>query len=201
MKVKLIAAVARNGAIGIDNRLPWHLPEDLAFFKATTMGKPMVMGRKTWESIGRPLPGRLNMVITRDLHWKPQLDGKGEPRPYTVYPAALESEPATRIACAFGLQEGLDWLRQNPKALGQDNDAGEIFLIGGSKLYQQALKLDLVDELILTEIQHDFQGDAFLPPIDLTRFKEFERIHNPSTPERAWGFDFARYVRISPTGQ
>lgn len=196
MKVKLIAAMARNGAIGLENRLPWQLPEDLAFFKATTMGKPMVMGRKTWDSIGRPLPGRLNMVITRDSSWKPQPDAQGGPRPCTFYPDTLASEPATRIACAFDLQEGLNWLKQNPQALGKDNLEGEIFLIGGSNLYQQALELDVVDELVLTEIQHDFQGDAFLPPIDLTRFKEFERIHNPSTPDRPWSFDFARYVRI-----
>lgn len=196
MKVKLIAAVARNGTIGIENRLPWQLPEDLAFFKATTMGKPMVMGRKTWDSIGRPLPGRLNMVITRDSSWKPLPDAKGEPRACTVYPAPLDSEPATRIACAFGLQEGLEWLKKNSQALGKDNHEGDIFLIGGSNLYQQALELDLVDELVLTEIQYDFEGDAFFPPIDLTRFKEFERIHNPSTLDRPWGFDFARYVRI-----
>lgn len=197
MKVKLIAAVARNGVIGIENRLPWHLPEDLAFFKATTMGKPMVMGRKTWDSIGRPLPGRLNLVITRDENWTPQPDAKGEPRPFTKYPATLPAEPLTRIACAFDLQEGMTWLKQNPQALGQDNVHGEVFLIGGSKLYQQALELDVVDELILTEIQQDFDGDAHLPPVDLTRFKELERIANPSTPERPWGFDFARYVKIS----
>lgn len=195
MKVKLIAAVAQNGVIGIENRLPWQLPEDLAFFKATTMGKPMVMGRKTWDSIGRPLPGRLNMVITRDEGWKPLADAKGEPRPFTLYPAALNSEPATRIACAHGLKQGLDWLKQNPQALGQDNAAGEVCLIGGSNLYQQALELDLVDELILTEIQREFEGDAYLPPIERTRFNEIERIHNPATPERPWGFDFVKYER------
>jgi dihydrofolate reductase len=195
MIVKLIAAVAQNSVIGIDNRLPWQLPEDLAFFKATTMGKPMVMGRKTWDSIGRPLPGRLNLVITRDTKWKPLPDAKGIDRSFIAYPAQLEADPATRIACAHGLKQGLDWLKQNPQALGQDNTAGEVFLIGGSNLYQQALELDLVDELILTEIHHSFDGDAFLPPFERTRFKEIERIHNPATPERPWGFDFVRYVR------
>ena len=70
MKLSLIAAVARNGVIGIDNRLPWHLPEDLAFFKQTTMGCPVIMGRKTWESLGRPLPGRRNIVITRQTGYQ-----------------------------------------------------------------------------------------------------------------------------------
>jgi dihydrofolate reductase len=66
MKISIIVAMAANRVIGCDNRLPWHLPADLAHFKAITMGKPIVMGRKTWESIGRPLPGRTNIVITRD---------------------------------------------------------------------------------------------------------------------------------------
>ena len=66
----LIAARARNGVIGLDNRMPWHLPEDLAHFKRVTLGKPVVMGRKTFESIGRPLPGRLNIVVTRNPDWQ-----------------------------------------------------------------------------------------------------------------------------------
>jgi dihydrofolate reductase len=68
--VSLIVAVADNGVIGRDNALPWHLPEDLKRFKRITMGKPMVMGRKTFESIGKPLPGRLNIVVTRDVHYR-----------------------------------------------------------------------------------------------------------------------------------
>jgi dihydrofolate reductase len=68
-RVSLIVAMAQNGVIGRGSTLPWHLPEDLKRFKATTMGKPMLMGRKTFESIGRALPGRLNLVLTRDLHW------------------------------------------------------------------------------------------------------------------------------------
>ena len=66
MKTSLIVAVSRNGVIGIDNQLPWHLPEDLKYFKSVTMGKPLIMGRKTYDSIGRPLPGRTNIVVTRD---------------------------------------------------------------------------------------------------------------------------------------
>jgi len=67
--LSLIAAVARNQVVGIENRLPWHLPEDLKYFKATTSGHPIIMGRKTYESIGRPLPGRHNIVVTRDTAW------------------------------------------------------------------------------------------------------------------------------------
>ena len=69
MKMSLIVAVSRNGVIGVDNKLPWHLPDDLQYFKSVTMGKPLVMGRKTYDSIGRPLPGRTNIVLTRDASW------------------------------------------------------------------------------------------------------------------------------------
>jgi dihydrofolate reductase len=69
MKIALIVAVSQNNVIGRDNQLPWHLPEDLQYFKSVTMGKPILMGRKTFESIGRPLPGRVNIVITRDPDW------------------------------------------------------------------------------------------------------------------------------------
>ena len=69
MIISLIVAVSRNGVIGLDNQLPWHLPDDLRYFKSVTMGKPLIMGRKTHESIGRPLPGRVNIVLTRDRQW------------------------------------------------------------------------------------------------------------------------------------
>lgn len=69
MKISLIVAVSRNGAIGLNNQLPWYLPEDLKYFKSVTMGKPLIMGRKTFDSIGRPLPGRANIVLTRDPQW------------------------------------------------------------------------------------------------------------------------------------
>ncbi|WP_135079956.1 dihydrofolate reductase [Terasakiella sp. SH-1] len=69
MRISMIVAVAENGAIGKDNKMLWHIPEDFKYFKTTTMGKPIIMGRKTYESIGRPLPGRLNIVITRDETW------------------------------------------------------------------------------------------------------------------------------------
>jgi dihydrofolate reductase len=106
----LIAAVARNGVIGVDNRLPWRLPEDLRHFKATTLGHPVIMGRKTWESLGRPLPGRLNIVITRN----PDYAAGGA--------VVVTSLPAALSAAAAALPPG-----------------GEAYLIGGAELYAQAL--------------------------------------------------------------
>ena len=109
MKIALIAAVAANGVIGQDNSLPWHLPEDLKAFKRITLGKPVIMGRKTYESIGRPLPGRTNIVLSRQPDWAP--------------PGVL---------VATDLDQALD-------LAGQAGGEGEVMVIGGEQIYRQAL--------------------------------------------------------------
>jgi len=186
MKVSIVAAVAKNGIIGINNSLPWHLPEDLAFFKQTTLGCPVLMGRKTYESINRPLPGRLNVVLSGNTGWKPAPGKDGTPRSVIAYPEPLPEGSSTQIATATNLPDALNWL----------SNFEQVFLIGGSNLYQQALEQDLVDELILTEIQQEFEGDASFPAWDSERFIEMDRIANPATPERAWGFDFVKYAKV-----
>jgi dihydrofolate reductase len=133
--LSLVAAVARRGAIGRDNQLLCRISEDLKFFKRTTLGAPIVMGRKTWDSIGRPLPGRRNVVITRNPAW--QADG------------------AERAA---SLHDALVLLRDAPK----------VFVIGGGEIYAQALPL--ADELVLTEIDAEFEADAFFPPFDRSQW-------------------------------
>lgn len=133
--VSLIAAVARHGAIGRDNQLLCRISEDLKFFKRTTLGAPIVMGRKTWDSIGRPLPGRRNVVITRNPAW--------------------QAEGAER---AESLHDALVRLRDAPK----------VFVIGGGEIYAQALPL--ADELVLTEIDADFDADAFFPAWDRSQW-------------------------------
>lgn len=183
MKLKLIAAVAKNGVIGIENRLPWHLPEDLAFFKASTMGKPVLMGRKTYESIGRPLPGRLNVILTTQQDWVPAPAKDGTPRAFIRHPEPLPTDHETRIAIVGTLTDAVNWLKM----------FDTVFLIGGSQLYAQALKAELVHELLLTEINTDFEGDAWLPPVDKSRFSESARVHNPATADRPWSFDFVTY--------
>lgn len=110
-RVTLLAAVARNGVIGVDGDLPWHLPEDLAFFKATTMGHPIVMGRTTFESIGRALPGRRTIVVTRSPTWRH--DGV---------------ETASSLAAAIQL------------AAPHPGDA-EVFVVGGGQVYAQAMPI------------------------------------------------------------
>jgi len=133
--ISLIAAVARNGAIGKNNALLCRISEDLKFFKRTTLGSPVIMGRKTWDSIGRPLPGRRNIVITRNPKW--HADG---------------AERAASMQDAFALAQG----------------APKVFVIGGGEIYAQALPM--ADELVLTEIDADFEADAFFPAWDKALF-------------------------------
>lgn len=131
MKLNLIFARARNGVIGNNNALPWHLPEDMAHFKRSTMGCPVIMGRKTWDSLPtrfQPLPGRLNVVVTRQPDW--QADG-------AVVANSLEA------ACAACPSESTAWV------------------IGGAELYAQALAL--ASTAVVTEIDADYEGDAFAP--------------------------------------
>lgn len=112
MTIALIAAVAANGVIGQDNHLPWHLPEDLRHFKQITLGKPLIMGRKTYESIGRPLPGRTNIVLTRQAGWAPE-----------------------GVIVAEHLDQALTLARQAMR------EGHEIMVIGGEQIYRQALPL------------------------------------------------------------
>jgi len=131
MKLHLIYARAANGAIGKDGVMPWHLPEDLAHFKRTTLGCPVIMGRKTWESLPlrfRPLPGRINVVVTRQRDW--QAEG-------TLVAHSLED--AIRLC-------------------GNVSDA---WVIGGAEIYAQALPL--ASTAVVTEIEADYEGDAFAP--------------------------------------
>ena len=146
MIVSLIAALASNRAIGKDNALLWQLPEDLRHFRETTRGKPVIMGRKTWESLPdpfRPLPGRHNIVVSRD--------------------PAYQASGAT---LAGSLD---DALRQ---AAAQTN-AEEVFVIGGEQLYRQALPL--ADRLYLTEIEQNFAGDVFFPDVQPHDWEEISR--------------------------
>lgn len=145
-RLTLIAAVAGNGVIGKNNALPWHLPEDLKHFKAVTYGHPIVMGRKTWESLGRPLPGRQNIVVTRNL----------------AYVAA----GATVVG---SIADGLN----AANAAGSGGNCEEVFLIGGAELYAQALPL--ADCLCLTEIALAPDGDAHFPAVDRSLWRETSR--------------------------
>lgn len=134
LPLALIAACAHDNVIGLDNKMPWHLPADLKHFKATTLGKPIIMGRKTWDSLGRALPGRLNIVVSRQADL--QLEG-----------AEVFADLATAV------ERAEQWAREQ----GVD----EVMLIGGGQLYTQALPL--ASKIYLTRIDLAVQGDAFFP--------------------------------------
>lgn len=153
MRVTLIAAVAENRAIGRDGDIPWHLPADLAFFKRTTLGHTLVMGRRTFESAGT-LPGRLTIVLTRDRAWRPPetSDGAGGGK-------------ATRVRVAHDLDEAL--------RLAEEVGEEEVFVCGGAGVYARAL--ERADRLVLTRVEAAFEADTFFPEIDFDRWRLVER--------------------------
>ena len=164
MKVSLVAAVARNGVIGRAGGLPWRIPEDLARFRELTTGHAVVMGRRTWDSLPerfRPLPGRRNVVVTRNEAWR-------EP----------EAERAASLDDALELLAGEE----------------RVFVIGGGELYAAALPL--ADELLLTEIDLELDGDTFFPTRSDAEFEEIAREEHASADGTP--FAFATYVRTRP---
>ena len=161
----LIAALAQNRVIGRDNQLPWHLPADLKHFKAMTLGKPIIMGRKTWDSLGRPLPGRLNLVISR----QPGLSLEGA----EVF-ASLDA--ALQRAEAWAREQGVD----------------ELMLIGGAQLYGQALQQ--ADRLYLTRVELSPEGDAWFPDIDQSDWRLASRVEHPAA-EDVPGYAFEMWER------
>jgi dihydrofolate reductase len=145
MKLSLIVATANKNAIGRNNELPWYLPQDLKYFKSVTLGKPVIMGRKTFESIGKPLPGRTNIVVTRQKDWK-----------FAGVLVAKSVEEALEIGQQFRNE--------------QDSLAEEIMVIGGAEIYRHALPI--AKRVYLTRIDVNVDGaDAFFPELPATQWK------------------------------
>ncbi|HTK33885.1 MAG TPA: dihydrofolate reductase [Caulobacteraceae bacterium] len=150
--VALVVARARNGVIGRDGALPWRLKSDLVRFKALTVGKPVIMGRKTWESLPRkPLPGRTNLVLSRDL--------------------TFEVEGA--LLCET-LSEALNLAREQAA----DDGVDEICVIGGVTVFEHALPK--ARRLYLTEVEAEVEGDTVFPPLDEAGWREVRREHHPA---------------------
>jgi len=137
----MIVARTRNLVIGKENKIPWKISADLQFFKKVTMGYPIIMGRKTWESIGRPLPGRRNIVVSRNTS-------------YSAVGAELVSS----------LEQALDSLK----------DFKRVFVIGGQQLFNQAFPL--ADELFITEIELQVEGDTYFEIPDPSNWQEIDRV-------------------------
>ena len=161
-QLTIIVGIDAKRGIGIANKLPWRLPEDMAHFKRTTTGHPIIMGRKTFDSIGRPLPNRRNIVITRNAGW--HKDGV---------------ETVNSVDAAIALA-----------------GAEEVFIIGGAQIYEEALPR--ADRLIVTEIDRQFDCDAFFPAIDPARWKETSRetFHSDTND---FDYAFVIYERTSQT--
>jgi dihydrofolate reductase len=157
-RVAIIAAVARNGVIGRRNRMPWHLPEDLKRFKRLTLGHAVIMGRRTFESIGKPLAGRSNIVVTRSPDW-------------------------TRPGCHAA--------RSLEAALAAVHDREDAFVIGGAEIY--ALAFPLARRLYMTEIERDFEGDAFFPQFDRSRWREVSRESRVLGGAGGFSYHFVAY--------
>ena len=167
-KLSAIVAKAKNNVIGIDGDLPWKLSSDLKFFKATTMGKPVLMGRVTWESLPFPLPGRPNLVLTRNANYK-----------------APKAEVFKDMHAMIGRGYEL------AGALGTD----EIMLIGGAKLY--ASLLPHCDRLYVTDVDAEVGGDAYFPEIDSKTWKCVSETPYPRGPKDDYPFTVRVYDRIA----
>jgi dihydrofolate reductase len=169
--LSIIVAVAANAVIGQQGRLPWRLSSDLKRFKMLTIGKPVIMGRKTFESIGKPLPGRLNIVVTRDAAFR---------RAGVVTVHSLDEA----IACANA-------------HVGEDpgGRVEEIFVIGGGEIYEQALPR--ADRLYVTHVRETFAGDANFPEIRPEEWWVAEESELPAGPADSHPTRFVRYERRS----
>ena len=141
----LVAAVADNGVIGADGDIPWRIPEDFAHFKATTLGHTLVMGRATYDSIGRPLPGRATVVVTRDPAW-------------------TAGEYADQVRVAHSLDEALALAAELP---------GDVMVVGGAQIY--ALAMPLATHQVLTEVHRSPEGDTRYPAWDRDGWVETAR--------------------------
>ena len=162
----LIVAAAENGTIGRDNQLPWHLPGDLAYFKRVTLGKPIVMGRKTFDSIGRPLPGRPNLVVTRQPDWR-----------------------ADGVTVCNSLEQALALAAAMPEA----QAAGEVMVIGGAELYRQALPA--ASRLYLTRVHAPVEGDAFFPAFDPDEWKTESEMRHAAEGSNPYDYSFIVLAR------
>jgi dihydrofolate reductase len=165
-QIVLIVAVAENGVIGRDNAIPWRLKSDLQRFKTMTLNKPVVMGRRTFESLRRPLPGRTNIVITRDAGYR-----------------AAGAVVATSFENACAIARG-DALRRS---------AADIVMMGGVDVY--ARSLPIADRLEVTEVHASIEGDRRFPAIDLAQWQEVARVRHPAGPDDSADFSYVTYRR------
>tara|TARA_Y100000588_G_C13993314_1_gene812460 strand:- start:234 stop:743 length:510 start_codon:yes stop_codon:yes gene_type:complete len=168
MIVSLIVAVSENGVIGRDNDLIWHLPNDMKFFKETTKGHHVIMGRKNFESIPhkfRPLPDRVNIIVSR----QPDYQAEG-------------------CIVVDSIEASLEIAKQN-------NDE-EPFIIGGGQIYKLALESDIVERIYLTKIHHSFDGDTFFPQLD-SIWREVYKVDYPMDEHHQYNYSISLFEKVN----
>jgi len=168
MRLSLIVATDENWVIGLDNKMPWHLPADLKYFKKTTINKPVIMGRKTFESIGKPLPGRKNIVVTRKKSWA--CEGVNVVHTFN---------DALQLGVSFALND----------------ESEEVMVIGGAQIYNEALPL--VQRVYLTRIHAEFVGDTLFPRLNENEWNEVERNFNNANASNPYDYSFIVLERVT----
>jgi dihydrofolate reductase len=167
-RIALIWAMSRNRIIGRQNALPWRLPADLAHFKALTSGHPVIMGRKTYESLGRPLPNRTNIILTGDRGWS-----------------------AAGCLVTHSLREAIELGSRNLPA-----GKTEVFVMGGENVYRQALAC--ADRLYVTLVEAEVEGDATFPEVNWSEWRETSRHEHAQDDKNAYPCTFLSYERLKP---
>lgn len=209
--VSIIVAMSRNRVIGKENKLIWHLPADLKHFKETTMGKPIIMGRKTFESVGKPLPGRTNIVITRNKAYQAEgclmaasveqaleMVNKGK------YDSGTSEDTGDQSELNWGsskdameqpdMKTGHSEVTKEKPELNPDPPKGnEVFIAGGGEIYKQAMPL--ADRMYITIIDHDFDGDTFFPGFSAAEWILSEEIYHPADERNKYPMLFRIYER------
>ena len=168
MKLAMIVAQDENRVIGVDNQLPWRISADLQYFKANTLGKPIIMGRKTFESIGRPLPGRTNIVVTRQ--------------------ADLTLEGAE---VCLSLEEAIS----RAQVVCEQSDANEAVVIGGDQIYQ--LALPLAARVYLTQVHGCVEGDAWFPELAEADWSLVSDERHTAGEKDSFDYSFRVYERVA----
>lgn len=169
MNLAHIVAASTNHVISKEGKMPWHLPEDLKFFKDQTWGHKLIMGRKTFESLKKPLEKRLNLIVTRQKNYKPFTD-----KNVLFFPS---------------IEKAL--LHAQLKNQHYIND--RVFIIGGGEIYAQTL--DLIDEIYLTRVDKNFEGDVFYPIIDQLKFKKISEKKAKNFDSQPIKYSFFHYIR------
>ena len=168
MIISLIAAASTNNVIGKDNKLLWHLPNDMKFFRNTTWGMPVIMGRKTYDALaGEPLPGRFNFVITRNKDWNPQNE---------------------KVKVVDSLDAAV--------AGSEETDAKEAFIIGGGEIYKQSMSI--ADKIYMTRVHVVLEGDAWFPVIDEKDWQLTSNLDFPADEKHAYAYSFQIWERKKP---